>query len=251
MKITIVRHGDPDYEHDSLTEKGFKQAELLAESLSLRHFDEIYVSPLGRAQKTAEPYLYKEKREAVTLSWLQEAPWVWDRNPDVWTKNPLCYDEEKWIDAPEMELTPENKEIFRNTEKAFYEFLKEHGYMKEGKYFKTSGEKNEKNILFVCHLGLGSFLLSRLLQISPAVLWHSFFMPTSSITVIQTEERDPGCAIFRLREFGATPHLENHPELRSEAGAFRESALSEGRFERLESHNEKHYWDKFFERADD
>ena len=45
MKITIIRHGDPDYEHDSLTEKGFKQAELLKEVLLRRHFDEIYLSP--------------------------------------------------------------------------------------------------------------------------------------------------------------------------------------------------------------
>ena len=31
MRILIVRHGDPDYEKDSLTPKGFREAELLAE----------------------------------------------------------------------------------------------------------------------------------------------------------------------------------------------------------------------------
>ena len=34
MEILIVRHGDPDYEHDTLTEKGVVEAKLLAEKLS-------------------------------------------------------------------------------------------------------------------------------------------------------------------------------------------------------------------------
>ena len=33
MKILIIRHGDPDYEHDSLTETGWTEASLLAERL--------------------------------------------------------------------------------------------------------------------------------------------------------------------------------------------------------------------------
>ena len=33
MKLLIVRHGDPDYEKDSLTEKGWREAEYLAEKL--------------------------------------------------------------------------------------------------------------------------------------------------------------------------------------------------------------------------
>ena len=31
MRILMIRHGDPDYEHDSLTEVGKKEAALLAE----------------------------------------------------------------------------------------------------------------------------------------------------------------------------------------------------------------------------
>ena len=33
MKLVIVRHGDPDYTIDSLTEKGWKEAGYLAERL--------------------------------------------------------------------------------------------------------------------------------------------------------------------------------------------------------------------------
>ena len=32
MKLLIVRHGDPDYDIDSLTEKGWKEVEYLCKS---------------------------------------------------------------------------------------------------------------------------------------------------------------------------------------------------------------------------
>ena len=30
MDLIIIRHGDPDYEHDTLTERGWKEAEILS-----------------------------------------------------------------------------------------------------------------------------------------------------------------------------------------------------------------------------
>ena len=42
MKLLIVRHGDPDYEIDSLTEKGWKEAEYLSERLSRLNVKEFY-----------------------------------------------------------------------------------------------------------------------------------------------------------------------------------------------------------------
>ena len=52
MKLLIVRHGDPNYEIDSLTEKGWREAEY-AEKLKDLEVKEFYVSPLGRAKDTA------------------------------------------------------------------------------------------------------------------------------------------------------------------------------------------------------
>ena len=34
MRILIIRHGDPNYELDTLTETGWKEAKLVAERLS-------------------------------------------------------------------------------------------------------------------------------------------------------------------------------------------------------------------------
>ena len=72
MKILIIRHGDPDYSIDSLTEKGWREAKLLAGRLCRLSVDDFYVSPLGRARDTASLTLKRLDREATQLDWLQE-----------------------------------------------------------------------------------------------------------------------------------------------------------------------------------
>ena len=67
MKILIVRHGDPDYENDSLTELGRKEAIALSERMKNIKADECYVSPLGRAKETARYSLEKMNMKAEEL----------------------------------------------------------------------------------------------------------------------------------------------------------------------------------------
>ena len=53
MEILIVRHGDPDYERDTLTYKGIEEARLLAERLAKLEVTDFYCSPLGSSLGTA------------------------------------------------------------------------------------------------------------------------------------------------------------------------------------------------------
>ena len=72
MKLLIVRHGDPDYTIDSLTEKGWEEVEFLSEKLSKLDIKDFYVSPLGRAKDTASLTLKKMNRTATECDWLRE-----------------------------------------------------------------------------------------------------------------------------------------------------------------------------------
>ncbi len=45
MRILLIRHGDPDYEHDDLTEKGRREAALLGRMAPSMNIDDCYVSP--------------------------------------------------------------------------------------------------------------------------------------------------------------------------------------------------------------
>ena len=68
MELMIIRHGDPDYEKDSLTEKGWREAEYLSEKLVKMNIKDFYVSPLGRARDTASCTLKKTEPGSGDLS---------------------------------------------------------------------------------------------------------------------------------------------------------------------------------------
>ena len=77
MRILFIRHGDPDYANDTLTEKGHREAALLAERAESLNMGECFVSPLGRARHTADYCLKKTGKDARILSWLEEFLPVW------------------------------------------------------------------------------------------------------------------------------------------------------------------------------
>ena len=55
MRLIMVRHGEPNYEKDCLTETGRQQAAAAAERLAREGITAVYASPMGRARETAEP----------------------------------------------------------------------------------------------------------------------------------------------------------------------------------------------------
>ncbi len=73
MLLFYIRHGDPVYDPDSLTELGHKQAEALSERLALNDLDEIYCSTSVRARQTAEPTAKKLNLPVNLLDWCNES----------------------------------------------------------------------------------------------------------------------------------------------------------------------------------
>ena len=55
MLFFYIRHGDPIYDPDSLTELGKKQADAVSKRLALYGIDKIYASSSNRAIQTAKP----------------------------------------------------------------------------------------------------------------------------------------------------------------------------------------------------
>ena len=80
MRILFIRHGDPDYTHDTLTEKGIEEAGALSRLIPAMNVGDCYASPLGRAQKTAEIALAPTGITPVTLDWIQEFMTDYDVN---------------------------------------------------------------------------------------------------------------------------------------------------------------------------
>ena len=56
MRLIFVRHGEPNYDLDCLTELGHKQAKIAAKRLLNEGIEKIFSSPLGRAYQTAQAF---------------------------------------------------------------------------------------------------------------------------------------------------------------------------------------------------
>lgn len=239
MRIIFIRHGDPDYVNDSLTEKGIREAKLLAKRVAKwDNITQFYCSPLGRAKKTASYSLEAVGRDAVTYEWMKEFSYFiddpmtgrhgvpWDFMPAYWTEIPGMYDKEGW----------KNTEIYRSNDallpaydevcEGLDELLSSYGYTRHNNYYLADPAKKndsaEDTIVIFCHLGITCMMLSRLLNVSPVPLLHSFYLAPTSVTIVASEERIESDAIFRVQVMGDTSHLRIGGEPVSKAGYFTE-----------------------------
>lgn len=237
MRIIFIRHGDPDYINDTLTEKGIREAGLLAKRVSAwENITDIYCSPLGRAKKTASYSLDSLKRDAVTYPWLQEFFYAiddpttgrngvpWDFMPEYWTEIEEMYDRNNWKNTDIYRSNPELLPAYDEVCAGIDGILLKYGYKRYHNYYltehKETPDKQDATIVLFCHLGVTFIMMSHLLGISPAVLFHSFFIAPTSVTVLATEERIPGKAMFRAQVVGDTSHLKTGGEPISTAGYF-------------------------------
>lgn len=218
MKLLIIRHGDPDYSIDGLTEKGKREADLLAKSLhEYEKIDYYYSSPLGRAYLTAqasanlagespqvEDWL-AEFTHPITLSNGKERDIPWDQLPAYWTQIPENFRHDEWMDTGDMR-SGHIKEEYERVCQGLDALLARHGYEREGLIYNAK-KPNRDTIALFCHFGMESVLLSRLLNISPMQLWHGTVALTSSLTTLWTEERREGVAYWRMSSFGDISHL--------------------------------------------
>lgn len=233
MKILFIRHGDPDYEHDSITPKGWKEAELLADRLVKLDVHDFYCSPLGRAKDTASVTLNRLHKSAAVLDWLEEFPArildlesgekriPWDLMPSYWTNRTNLYDKDKWYLDPIME-SGNTEKIYKQVIKGMNGLLDTYGYRRDGMFYRTEGG-NKHTIVIFCHLGVELAILSHLLGIAAPVLWQGFYVAPTSVTILATEERKKGEVYFRCKTLGDTSHLYKGNEPVSNSGFFQET----------------------------
>lgn len=231
MKLIIIRHGDPNYEIDGLTEKGKTEAELLAKRLAAENVKAIYCSTYGRAMRTAEFTLNKLGMEAEYCDWLREfnyerirVPYIdkdkipWDLLPEYVDKYPELYHPTLWKTVDFLKDTGVPA-AYDNVCRELDRMLAAHGYEREKFSYKVTKPSHDTIVLF-CHYGVTAILLSHLMNCSPYSLWqHTVILPTA-VTVLHTEERIEGIASFRASAIGDTSHLFAGNEPLSFSGRF-------------------------------
>ena len=149
MRLLFIRHGDPDYEKDSVTEKGAREIGLLADRLVNENIAAAYVSPLGRAQVTAQATLSRIGLAGTTCDWMREFDGTvtmpqtgekhifWDFLPSFLEEYPALYSPESWQGVPfvrESDVPQKYAEVSKGLDGV----LAAHGYVRQGRHYAVT-----------------------------------------------------------------------------------------------------------------
>lgn len=207
MLFYFVRHGDPIYDPDSLTELGHKQAAALAKRLSILGFDEIYCSTSVRAQQTAAPTCEALGITPKLLEWTNER-YAWEEFAIVGKAN----EKKHWVFQLGEYMDMFNEKSVRDLGFKWYEheYFKDYPSFGEGikridketdDFFLSLGYKhnreiggyepvapNEKRIALFAHQGFGLSFFSSFMDIPYPYFSTHFDFGHSSVTVVHFRE---------------------------------------------------------------
>ena len=211
MLLYYLRHGDPIYDPDSLTELGHKQAQALSKRLALYGLDEIYASTSMRAQMTAEPTCKALGKMPTLLAWANEGL-AWedfharqeDNSPswafaipkyiDLFNSPEVIALGDKWYEHPAFEGLNFARGV-RRIDTAVDEFMLSLGYKHDRerkRYLRVGDTKNAngqiKRVGLFAHQGFGLAFFSSLLDIPYPFFATHFDLSHSCMSVIAFED---------------------------------------------------------------
>lgn len=173
MRLIFIRHGEPDYHRDCLTETGRKQAAALAERLAGEGITALYSSSNGRAVETAAYTARRLGLPVTQLDWMREISWGGEGVPaegHPWTLGEMLIDGEGFnFSASDWRRHPW---FARNTALECFDaivpkldaLLRSHGYRHDGgRFFCETAE--EETVALFSHGGSGACALSHLLSL--------------------------------------------------------------------------------------
>ncbi len=219
MLLYIIRHGDPVYETDSLTERGKLQAEAVGKRMYDAKIDRIFSSPMGRAMETADPACRLLNLEKNIEEWTHEigneklTPFPDGKMKSVTLVQNTCYLENGNIDLPydrsfECQGINESRmnEAVKYIEENGKDFLERLGYRYENGIYRILNPNEEKVALF-CHSAFSKAWLSVLLHIPLHIMWASFHYTHTGVTVIEFKNYENGFTAPRCLCYSDMSHL--------------------------------------------
>ena len=207
MRIIFIRHGEPDYENDTLTETGFKQAQLVAQRLKDENIEEIWSSTHGRALNSAKPTAELLGLPVKAVDFMREVTWgsktgeklfagghPWDiademarlgmdlNSPD-WRTNAFFKDN-KVVDCAET------------VEKGIDKWLEEHGYKRNGLYYEhLIEEEYHRTVAFFCHGGSSSVAIAHIMNLPFPYVCALLHMEFTGITILRMDRKKGSCTL--------------------------------------------------------
>ena len=222
MLLYIVRHGHPDYVTDSLTDRGWLQAEAVGKRLAKTGIDQVYSSPMGRAKQTAEPTC-----RLLDLPCHIE-PWAHEVQKERFTEEPYgkptsvtmvqntYYRENGGIDLPYDRAyeavgfrSSGMKEAVARIEEGGRDFLERLGYKEENGVYRILKANDDKVALF-CHSIMARAWISTLLHIPIHMMWSGFHYTHTGVTVLEFRNNEDGFTAPKCLCYSDMSHLYAH-----------------------------------------
>ena len=215
MRIVFVRHGEPDYDKDCLTETGKLQAEAAARRLAREGISQIYASPMGRAAQTAGYTARLLGLPVETLEYMHEISWGGEGIPQEghpWTLAEWMIDRdgydfygEDWRQHPYYKDNAA-MDYLREISARFDALLLRQGYRHEGTRFLCETEE-EKTIAVFSHGGSGACVLSHLLALPFPYVCTVMPYDFTSIIILNFPVRKGEYVHPRLELFNDAAHI--------------------------------------------
>ena len=207
MDLYIIRHGDPDYDNDTLTPYGWEQAKALSKRLLKDGIDTIYSSPLGRAKATAKPYADKTGKNIIIQPWACEIGPV--NMPNMYFLSDECMEKGfRWFD---LDLFPKALgEVIAAKHNGLDAMLAHNGYeRKNDKYIPY--EPNDKKIALFCHGNMSNIIIPHLLNLPVNKAYAQMVLYTTSVTVFHFDNNLEG-SLPKMTMFNERSHLKDLPD---------------------------------------
>lgn len=225
MRIVFVRHGEPDYARDCLTELGRIQAKKAAQRLLGEGIGEIYASPLGRARETAQAAAEVLGLPVKTLDFMEEVRWgsadgealyagghPW-AIADEMARQGMELNRPDWRDAPWFR-TNRVVECVDRVERGIDEWLAGFGYLREGKHYRhTAEEEQYKTVALFSHGGSSCAAMGHILGLPFPYAIALLHLDFTGITVVRLDSRAGIGAIPQLKCSNDTAHLRDGQSL--------------------------------------
>ena len=203
MEILLIRHGDPDYAHDSLTPRGVGEARQLAAALERLPLDELYVSPLGRARETCAFTAEAKAMEPITLEWLRERGikrgpvYLWEAPGGMFLGDETLPTQNDWrLPGGAM---PEGAEQYARVRDGFDALLAEYGYRRDGHSYRVDRPSRAPaaRVALFCHKGVIMTLLGDVLHWALPMLFVSLHIHPTGVTRLEMVEEEGSDGIAR------------------------------------------------------
>ena len=211
MRILFVRHGEPDYDHDCLTETGRRQAEAAAVRLQDEGICEIFSSPNGRAKETADCTARLLGLPVTVLPWMREISWggegiPYDGHP--WTVSDEMMREEadlsRWREHPYFRGNVASR-CYDLISEAFDRFMDAHGYARHGTRYLCRKDNNDSIAVF-SHGGSGACVLSHLMDLPFPFVCSVMPYDYTSVIILDFPSVPDRIVFPRLELFNDTAH---------------------------------------------